>query len=56
MLTLTHTLADRDRAALAAAGWDRCFARLDALFAGRTISEAASWAAWPDVHARYAAA
>jgi len=31
VLTFTHTFADRDQAPLAGAGWDRCFARLDAL-------------------------
>ena len=56
LLTFTHTFTDRDQAALAAAGWDRCFARLDALLAGQPMSEAASLTAWPDVHERLAAA
>ncbi|HEY2764057.1 MAG TPA: SRPBCC domain-containing protein [Pseudonocardiaceae bacterium] len=56
VLMFTHTCTDRDQAALTAAGWDRCFARLDALLAGQAMSEAASLAAWPDVHERYAAA
>ncbi len=56
VLTFIHTFADRDQAALAGAGWDRCFARLDALMAGQAMSEAASLAAWPDVHDRLAAA
>jgi uncharacterized protein YndB with AHSA1/START domain len=56
VLTFTHTFTDRDQAALTAAGWDRCFARLDALLAGQTMSSAASLAAWPQVHERLAAA
>jgi uncharacterized protein YndB with AHSA1/START domain len=55
VLTFTHTFTDRDQAALAAAGWDRCFARLDALLAGQAMSEAASLAAWQGVHERLAA-
>jgi uncharacterized protein YndB with AHSA1/START domain len=55
VLTFTHTFTDRDQAALAAAGWDRCFARLDAVAAGQTMSESASLAAWPEVHERLAA-
>jgi hypothetical protein len=51
----THTFTDRDQAALTGAGWDRCFARLDALLAGQAMSEAASLAAWPQVHERLAA-
>ena len=54
VLVFTHALTDRDQAALAAAGWDRCFARLDALFADHTMSEADSLTAWPDVHERLA--
>lgn len=54
VLVFTHAFTDRDQAALAAAGWDRCFARLDALFAGHTMSEADSLTAWPDVHERLA--
>jgi uncharacterized protein YndB with AHSA1/START domain len=56
VLTFTHTFADRNQAPLTAAGWDRCFARLDALLAGQTMDETASLAAWPDVHERLAAA
>jgi uncharacterized protein YndB with AHSA1/START domain len=56
VLTFTHTFVDRNQAPLTAAGWDRCFARLDALLAGQTMDEAASLAAWPDVHERLAAA
>jgi uncharacterized protein YndB with AHSA1/START domain len=56
VLTFTHTFTDRSQAALAGAGWDRCFARLDAILAGQTMSEAASLAAWPEVHERLAAA
>ncbi|HKR51782.1 MAG TPA: SRPBCC domain-containing protein [Pseudonocardiaceae bacterium] len=56
VLTLTHTFVDRDQVPLAGAGWDRCFARLDALIGGQIMSEAASLAVWPDVHDRLAAA
>ena len=56
VLTMTHTFTDRDLAALTGAGWDRCFARLDAVAAGQTMSEADSLAAWPEVHERLAAA
>lgn len=55
VLVFTHTFSDRDQAALTGAGWDRCFARLDALLAGQAMSEAASLAAWPQVHERLAA-
>jgi len=55
-LAFTHAFTDRDQAALAAAGWDRCFARLDALFAEHPISESDALAAWLDVHDRLAAA
>jgi uncharacterized protein YndB with AHSA1/START domain len=53
-LTFTHVFDDRAIAAQTAAGWDRCFARLDALFAEHTMSEADSLTAWPDVHERLA--
>ena len=53
-LVFTHTFTDRDQAALTGAGWDRCFARLDALFAEHTMSEAESLTAWPEVHERLA--
>ncbi|HEV7804194.1 MAG TPA: SRPBCC domain-containing protein [Solirubrobacteraceae bacterium] len=56
LLSFTHAFADRDTSARTAAGWDRCFARLDALFAGAPMSEAASLAEWLAVHERYAAA
>jgi uncharacterized protein YndB with AHSA1/START domain len=55
VLVFTHAFTDRDQAALTGAGWDRCFARLDALLAGQAMSEAASLAAWPQVHERLAA-
>ena len=53
-LVFTHAFEDRATAARTAAGWDRCFARLDALFAGHPMDEKASLATWPDVHERYA--
>jgi uncharacterized protein YndB with AHSA1/START domain len=55
VLVFTHAFAHRDTAARTAAGWDRCFARLDAHFAGTPISEADSLELWPEVHERYAA-
>lgn len=54
LLVFTHTFGERKTAARTAAGWDRCFARLDALLAGTTVSEAGSLELWPDVHERYA--
>ena len=54
MLVFTHAFADRDTAARTAAGWDRCFARLEALFAGHPLDEAESLAEWLPVHERYA--
>ena len=54
VLVFTHTFADRDTAARTAAGWDRCFARLDAQLAGRPMSEPESLALWLAVHDRYA--
>lgn len=56
VLSFTHSFTDRDQAALTAAGWDRCFARLDAVLAGARMSDAASLADWPQVHERLAAA
>ncbi len=53
-LVFTHAFADRDSAARTGAGWDRCFARIDALLAGRPMSEAESLELWPEVHERYA--
>lgn len=54
VLVFTHAFADGDTAARTAAGWDRCFARLDALLAGHPMSERGSLDAWPLVHERYA--
>ena len=54
VLVFTHAFEDRDTAARTGAGWDRCFARLDALLADRVMSEAESLADWPAVHERYA--
>jgi uncharacterized protein YndB with AHSA1/START domain len=56
VLTFTHVFADRDQAALTGAGWDRCFARFDAVLAGQTMSYDDSLAAWPQVHERLAVA
>lgn len=55
VLTFVHAFADRDTAARTAAGWDRCFARVDALLAGVPLGERESLALWPAVHERYAA-
>ena len=54
MLLFTHGFTGRDTAARTAAGWDRCFARLDALLAGNPIDERAALETWPEVHERYA--
>jgi uncharacterized protein YndB with AHSA1/START domain len=53
-LVFTHAFDDRDTAARTGAGWDRCFARLDAALAGHPMSAAESLADWPAVHERYA--
>jgi len=54
VLVFTHAFADRDTAARTAAGWDRCFARLDALLEEHPMGEKESLEAWPEVHERYA--
>jgi len=54
VLVFTHAFADRDTAARTAAGWDRCFARLEALFAGQPMDAATALELWPEVHERYA--
>ena len=54
VLEFTHAFTDRDQAALAAAGWDRCFAVLDAHLAGQSMSQATALTLWPAVHERYA--
>jgi uncharacterized protein YndB with AHSA1/START domain len=56
VMRFTHAFGDRDTAARSAAGWDRCFARLDALVAGAPMDERASLALWPFVHESYAEA
>jgi uncharacterized protein YndB with AHSA1/START domain len=56
VLMFTHAFTDRDQAALTAAGWDRCFARLDALYGEHPMSESESLEAWLDVHDRLATA
>lgn len=53
-LVFTQTFAERETAARTAAGWDRCFARLDALFAGQPMSERDSLKTWLEIHERYA--
>ncbi len=53
-LVFTHAFDDRDTAARTAAGWDRCFARLEALLAEQPMSNAAALELWPLVHERYA--
>ena len=55
LLRFTHAFADRDTAARSAAGWDRCFARLDALISGAPVGERESLELWPFVHEAYAA-
>jgi uncharacterized protein YndB with AHSA1/START domain len=54
ILVFTHAFAERETAARSAAGWDRCFARFEALLVGDPMSEADSLAEWPEVHDRYA--
>jgi len=54
VLVFTHAFADHDTAARTAAGWDRCFARVDSLLHGEPLSEAASLEGWPQVHEGYA--
>jgi uncharacterized protein YndB with AHSA1/START domain len=54
VLVFSHAFGERERAARDAAGWDRCFARFDALLAGEPMTEAESLESWPDVHERYA--
>jgi activator of Hsp90 ATPase-like protein len=54
LLTFTHAFADRDTSARSAAGWDRCFMRLAALFEGKPVGERESLMAWLEVHERYA--
>lgn len=49
-----HEVAERDVAARTAAGWDRCFVRPEALFAGRPMDERTALELWPAVHERYA--
>lgn len=53
-LTFTHNFPDPDEAAKTAAGWDRCFTRMDALLAGSTLGEEDSIELWSVVHERYA--
>ena len=55
VLVFTHAFADRAKAARDAAGWDRCFARFEALLRGVPMNEAESLERWPEVHERYAA-
>ncbi len=54
LLVFTHAFADRAKAARDAAGWDRCFARFDALLRDEPMGEADSLERWPEVHERYA--
>ena len=53
-LRFRHDVSDPEGSALAAAGWDRCLVRLDALLAGTRLDEAGSLELWPAVHERYA--
>jgi hypothetical protein len=54
VLLFSHAFSGREKAARDAAGWDCCFARFDALLAGKPISEADSLQAWPESHEQYA--
>jgi hypothetical protein len=55
VLVFTHAFDDRNKAARDAAGWDRCFVRLEALLRGEPMSEKESLEDWSEVHERYAA-
>jgi hypothetical protein len=55
VLVFTHAFDDRNNAARDAAGWDRCFVRLEALLRGEPMSEKESLEGWSEVHERYAA-
>ena len=54
VLLFTHEFSERDDAAKTAAGWDRCFTRMQALLAGATLDEGEALELWPLVHERYA--
>lgn len=54
MLVFTHEFDGRELSARTAAGWDRCFARFDALLAGSPLDEKTALELWPLVHERYA--
>ena len=54
ILTFQHTIGDPPTAARTAAGWDRCFFALEALFAGQPMPREVSLEHWPTVHERYA--
>jgi len=53
-LVFSHAFEDRDTAARTAAGWDRCFARLEALLAQQPMGERDSLELWPLVRESYA--
>ena len=55
VLVFTHAFDDRNKVARDAAGWDRCFVRLEAPLGGEPMSEKESLEGWPEVHERYAA-
>lgn len=54
-MRFSHAFAERDTAARSAAGWDRCFARLDGLLSGAPVDDRAALVLWPHVHEGYAA-
>jgi uncharacterized protein YndB with AHSA1/START domain len=56
ILVFVHEFDDLGEAAKTAAGWDRCFTRMDALLAGARLGERESLELWPLVHERYAEA
>jgi len=53
-LVFTHRFDDLADAPKTAAGWDRCFARMQALLAGAELGEKQALELWPIVHERYA--
>ncbi|CAN5549649.1 hypothetical protein BH10ACT11_BH10ACT11_18110 [soil metagenome] len=56
LLSFTQEFDDPKTSARTAAGWDRCFARFDALLAGEPLGLTESLRDWPAVHERYASA
>lgn len=56
VLAFTHVFPDRELGAQHAAGWEACFARLDAHLAGRALSEKGAHEGVTELDATYAEA